>query len=380
MSRFEAKPPLETKPIVHGTLPDVKAWAQKELEFWSALSGALGASPYTPNSNWSAAETALRSLTELHEDEDENLDAAQSLFSTAVENLKLTSRDPRAGFVASLKESGESDGVLAATLAALIDPTPVSRHLGHNRFGRLAIQGLVYRAAFHSSPTKAQASGVKRSISKTLGEAQSLLGAIQADHETAVTRLENFESSVTASLEDAGRELDKALEDFTVKRNALEEKLTTELSLRAPVDYWTGKEAYHGERATVYRWWFVAVAGIGSVGLTLLAWRWLVPVMSQSSDAWWTLVLFSGLVGFWAWPLRLTSKLYLSHRHLAEDSHERGVVAKTFLALNEVVDLSESDRHILLAALFRPATGGLVKDEGALNWTDVLVARMGGRD
>ena len=87
--------------------------------------------------------------------------------------------------------------------------------------------------------------------------------------------------------------------------------------------------------------------------------------------------IFSFLLAVWAWPLRLMSKLYLGSRHLHEDAREREVIAKTFLALNETATLSDGDRQLLLAALFRSSSAGLVKDEGGLSVVDLLARGVG---
>ena len=61
----------------------------------------------------------------------------------------------------------------------------------------------------------------------------------------------------------------------------------------------------------------------------------------------------------------LIVRMFLSNLHLASDADERVVMVKTYLSLIEGDQLSSNeDRQLILKALFRPTTDGLVKDEG----------------
>jgi hypothetical protein len=80
-------------------------------------------------------------------------------------------------------------------------------------------------------------------------------------------------------------------------------------------------------------------------------------------------------IAIWAWPLRIASRLYLTHTQLFEDAAEREVIARTFLALGEVVQLSDADRQLLLAALLRQANIALVSEDSGLNVADIVLAK-----
>ncbi len=72
------------------------------------------------------------------------------------------------------------------------------------------------------------------------------------------------------------------------------------------------------------------------------------------------------LIGlFTIWGVRLVVRMFLSHIHLATDAAERVVMVKTYLSLIEGDRVkSVEDRQLILQALFRPASDGIVKDEG----------------
>ena len=68
---------------------------------------------------------------------------------------------------------------------------------------------------------------------------------------------------------------------------------------------------------------------------------------------------------FAVWGVRLVVRMFLSHLHLASDAAERVVMTRTYLSLLEGDRLSsKEDRQLILQALFRPASDGIVKDEG----------------
>ena len=72
------------------------------------------------------------------------------------------------------------------------------------------------------------------------------------------------------------------------------------------------------------------------------------------------------LIGlFTVWGVRLIVRMFLSHLHLTTDAAERVVMVRTYLSLLEGEHLASSeDRQLILQALFRPASDGIVKDEG----------------
>ncbi len=65
------------------------------------------------------------------------------------------------------------------------------------------------------------------------------------------------------------------------------------------------------------------------------------------------------------WGIRLIVRMFLSHLHLATDAAERVVMTQTYLSLLDGKHLpNDEDRKLILQALFRPTSDGIVKDEG----------------
>lgn len=142
------------------------------------------------------------------------------------------------------------------------------------------------------------------------------------------------------------------------------------------MDYWQEKAERHLRAANEYRDNFVQIIIFCGVGLSALATKWLLPTMENFATGYWPVVLFSALVAAVAWPVRLNAKMYLSQRHLYEDAAEREVIARTFLALQESVEMKDEDRKLLLGALFRDSTSGLIKDDQPVNIIDSVVGSV----
>lgn len=157
---------------------------------------------------------------------------------------------------------------------------------------------------------------------------------------------------------------DEAINNHKNAMERLEKTFREKMSLRAPVDYWESRKAHHEKwsgRASV--WMFVLMAVLGLVIGGAAYWTFVHLGSNDKPDLWRVAVLvLVGVLGMWA--IRLVVRMYLSHAHLATDAAERVTMVKTYLSLLEAEKLpSDDDRKLILQALFRPASDGIVKDE-----------------
>jgi hypothetical protein len=179
--------------------------------------------------------------------------------------------------------------------------------------------------------------------------------------EEHVIRAEEFEEKITANQ----ATFDEALASHKEEMKTLQSAFREGMALRGPVDYWQTRSDHHERRTTVLgRWAFGSIAVLALVigGVAY----WVLDKLNANGqpEAWRvaTLVLI-GVLGVWA--VRLIVRMFLSHGHLATDAAERVVMAKTYLSLTEAgKTLSDEDRKLILQPLFRPASDGLIKDEG----------------
>jgi len=73
------------------------------------------------------------------------------------------------------------------------------------------------------------------------------------------------------------------------------------------------------------------------------------------------------------WIARILLKITFSNLHLREEAHEKETMIMTYLALiNEGGGLENNDRQLILEAIFRPSTNGLIKDETNITLIDII--------
>lgn len=163
---------------------------------------------------------------------------------------------------------------------------------------------------------------------------------------------------------------------------AVEAAYNEYMRLKAPADYWRIKADAHktaegSARGALLAFFpiaaiLVASAFAGVAALLLYSTREVeTPVYFVLSAG---LGIFGGLV---FWVGRILTRLYLSEHHLRKDAEERAVMTTTYLALTKDAAAEANDRQIILAALFRNSSDGIVKDDGAESSVVGMLARLG---
>lgn len=209
-----------------------------------------------------------------------------------------------------------------------------------------------------------------RAKAETLvGEKTAVLGQLHRDYASIA---DHIRSSATESADAFNQAQDKRSEEFSelvaahkAEMEQLRKTFREEIALRAPAEYWNSKRNGHF-------WWTIIWGGISFVAIGCATW-WLGTqihdllgnVEPGGAPEYWrvAMLLLVGVFGVWA--IRLVVRIFLSHMHLSADSAERVVMLRTYLSLLEGDRLSsKEDRQLILQALFRPASDGIVKDEG----------------
>jgi hypothetical protein len=162
----------------------------------------------------------------------------------------------------------------------------------------------------------------------------------------------------------ASEQLAEAISDL----RTVEKTYKEHMKLRAPVHYWEEKRSSHSLRALLT---LIAIVVFGLMGLDVLR-RELMSIADRvvlpNPGAY---GLFKGialallyssiaLVSF-----RIALRIYMSERHLEIDAGERVAMIKTYLALTAEDKVSEVERPLVLSPIFRPATDGIVRDDGS---------------
>lgn len=173
-----------------------------------------------------------------------------------------------------------------------------------------------------------------------------------------------------------GREISAAIEDIRLTERLYKEQMR----LQAPVDYWSAKAASHKDNSMSYRWSLILFAACGSATIILtllLVVKYVLIFVEGKVDPFVyvplaTLGIVVATIVFWV--ARILTRLFLSEHHLSIDAEERAVMAKTYLALTAEGKVSDTDRALVLSALFRPTADGIVKDDAAPDLTPAALA------
>lgn len=206
-------------------------------------------------------------------------------------------------------------------------------------------------------------------VSRLFEGSTQRLAQMQRDHQAWVERSQTLADESTAFFESSQIVRDQQyaamISMHEGKMTHIRETFRNEFALHAPAEYWNKKSLVH-RRAT----WFLGALSFVSI----FASAWFVgtnvhDILSNTERGafpeTWRLGLLAVLGVFSVWAVRLIVRMFLSHLHLAGDAEERVVMLKTYLSLmQDGKTNSTEDRQLILQALFRPASDGIVKDEG----------------
>lgn len=238
------------------------------------------------------------------------------------------------------------------------------------------LEGLLERFQLGTTVAKSRKQAADLSFEQLREKAEQLVGekseayeALHRDYEGLAEAIRQAAEGQVNSFSVAQGERDEAFavlkQEHEQAMEALRKTFREELALRAPAQYWMEKRKGH-------RLWAAVTGGLSFMGIgsAAVGLGWQIhdllqktPVDSQPET--WRLAVLALIGVFSVWALRLLVRMFLSHLHLLTDAGERVVMVQTYLSLLEGDHLtSKEDRQLILQALFRPASDGIVKDEG----------------
>jgi hypothetical protein len=148
------------------------------------------------------------------------------------------------------------------------------------------------------------------------------------------------------------------------------------MKLRAPVEYWQDKYYSHNSAAKLW--------GPIAISLIILLLFFLSAKLSEffkepptGTTHYWKFIAFMAIAALGIWVCRIFVRMFLSNLHMANDAKERSVMIETYLSLIEDGKIDEEkDRQLILQAIFRPGTTGIVKDDGVPHPVLSLLSRL----
>jgi hypothetical protein len=371
------------EPIRLSSWNDAEDWVEKEQEAWRWLSPEFPdvnvghvASEAQSKFNW------LRNVVTDHKANERQMQFAEADFGQTFNTLTgpiIPSQSSVGSTILSVRD--ELGDIAAATAYAF--------HLKRINLGQIsghqALKGVLVSAfpAFEDttqlSDRLARERANLRSLQRnTIAEfrlfeadrQREWRGLLRSGKKAGLRQLRRGKELWNAQQTTLGAQQHAAISDLNEVKNAYEETMR----LKAPVRYWTNKAKAHGRAEC---WAVARLCLYFPVAFGLLAWAFYeafalllhgTPSRPNGQLPQATYFVLSGALliasTFAFWIGRLLTKLYLSEHHLRIDAEERAVMTTTYLALIRDGAASDAERTIILEALFRQSTDGIVKEEG----------------
>ena len=363
------------KEEVFNSVESFSQWLEAERKFWNW--GNVLKSPMDQN-----ACSALNSSNG-------KLNSIQNVFSTIVNNvhnpgafqqgvnsLKNTLRDyyknnsilhssnPRAKFINEVKEK---DPIHAAYIL---------KYFQENRFdfnNKKEFEGAFAALLFEhgvKSTGKAELLALeelRNTWQAHLNHSKDELNKTKAQYDNIlkeyVDQKEDQKKTFQNLLDTSKKDHQAALDETKKKLHELMELYKSKLGLHSAIEYW-------GDKAKSNRTLTICFSIAVLVCFALAAWGLFVSINMfigndtvQSVKVWKLATLLLGAT-IGVWILRVLIRLLLSNYHLMSDANERKTMLLTYLALQQENKLPAGDSmHLILQALFRPTSMGIIKDD-----------------
>gem|GEM_PF-2266825 len=359
------------------TFEELKAWYEGQKSFFSNLlsSRIVTATQARPRlqQRWQNVDNLInRAQQAVHRGEDISSPAEQ--LRPAVQQLYhgpdslFLAESPEGKFLQKLRAEDPDDAAaaLCLLLGQHLDPQQPSSYRGAVALA-LYEKGLPHSAESH-----------REAIEEVYRDGKTQVAVLKRHHTRLGRVTDQLEQSNQELLTEADAALKKLQEEHSLAleeslaqaREALtahEEAYSEKLALHSAVQYWKQQ----GKRRSKQGAWTASLFALSLVGASTL-----LSVFSHQ--------LFAGeitpqkigaillTVSPIFWGLRVLARLLLSYMHLGTDAAERQILIETYLALHKEGKIDDEDREFLLAAIFRPASTGIVRDDAAPTWSDVF--------
>lgn len=362
---------------------EAQQWVQKENQFWNWFPNEAR-SDQNLNDLWNHIKGLLsRMQKELNNAGPNVSDPTWKGFASslkqriadcygATKNALPHSESARARFIEELKKGAPLSAAYAAAYFMGRNMQPVQA---------IAFRGIVEAYLFDEGllekGVRENANSEIRALRDLRTEWDNTIGSLKTDATIVQNQFVDTKDKADSLLTDQqkahgelmkgqGEAFARTLDEGKTKLKEIEDTYNSFMVLQAPVTYWEGEQTRHqdlakhyGKRSTVF--------GIIVIIAIFLAVRLMVgeETVIGKIPLWHIGSLIAIVTGV-IWIERILVRMYLSHAHLATDAGERVAMAKTYLALvrdGKVTD--DKDRRVILDALFRKATTGIVKDDGA---------------
>lgn len=162
---------------------------------------------------------------------------------------------------------------------------------------------------------------------------------------------------------------DNFVSDTQKHRTDLEKTYRELLRLKSPAEYWSKRALALKRDGKKYIAWLVALlvfaAGLLYFLLGSISNDSIILIFKNAGTAIKWSIVFISFISLLAYGIRILAKLSFSSFHLARDAEEREQLTYLYLALRKDGNVEDSDRQMVLQALFSRAETGLLKDDSS---------------
>lgn len=363
-------------PQIFRDFESMKQWLDNEIAEWQWVNEAKRRNPPVApivshiNSRWRSIKNKVQTLSANPEgapSDDTIRGLVESTSEMFISGELLESQGAPAKFVFNLKERDVLHAcyVLAHMLGVDVQVSTSAVIRGAIEAERF-MQGQIPRDGYLTSSVEAMRNEWSRHFEndiETYGDTKN--------------KIDQLLQEATESLQSRTDELDEVVKSGKENLSNLESTYDVKMALQKPVEYWQAQSIHHQSKSKTFGIWAgISAAGV-SVFLSLGVYLILHDLKSGRPEIW-QIGLLTVFATLGLWLIRVLVRILLSHLHLETDAEQRAVMTKTYLALmREGNALQEDDRTLVLNALFKPSSTGIVKDDSAPPSVFELLTRVG---
>lgn len=221
----------------------------------------------------------------------------------------------------------------------------------------------------------------ERSLSTLHERYQALRGTMQGAVDSIDGLAENIEDQVSRIILSAKKELESSIQEMWARLSATEEEharqmhlmretLTAQMQVSSSVEYWSESSKYHSEKASGSMQWFIISGLVSIVVIAAVATGLFKSGIGQNVWISSLAMAMPMIVSFYM--LDIFAKSRKEHERLANNAAERVAMLETFTALEFESRAEDTERVLMLNALFQPATTNPTNVEVKNNIADLL--------
>lgn len=380
------------------TTDELSTWIQKEVAFWSWMGNSQsGSHQEATNQGYRALANALGHFHEALQYQSSNPGAFNERLGNVTNQLSLAYRThglphSTSKLAKRIEQLRQVHPLRALAYLYTQLPNPNNFLFEARDFHSWSgfIEGLAERTKIAEIPKSALRSATESveelriKVEHLIAEKQGELGQLHRTYHDLTQSMATKDLHRTETWDrfilDAGKRHEEAVASHEQRMNNIESVFREKMALRGPVEYWSKRQEHHKDFAVGFGILSFILIVLGGGGLALWASHVFGTIPDNGNPKAWQLASLVIVAVFLTWAIRLVIRLFLSHSHLRTDAAERVVMTQTYLALLEENKLAEEkDRSLVLGALFRPASDGMVKEENIPHPMLEALTRLGGK-